>query len=53
MEMTDEVTATEDSRFTCAFEFETHAGGPYLSEITFELDGDLISHMVFHIDSAE
>lgn len=47
-----EVTVTEDGRFTCS---GTYEGGGYtfLSELTFELDGDLISNLAHHDEVTE
>jgi hypothetical protein len=42
-----EVRAIEDGSFTCQGTYEG-AGAPFVSELTFELDGDLISHLVHH-----
>lgn len=42
-----EVTAIEGGGFTCEGTYEG-AGAKWASELTFELDGDLISHLVHH-----
>jgi ketosteroid isomerase-like protein len=42
-----EVTVTDDGSFTCSGTFEG-AGFEFASRLTFELDGDLISHLVHH-----
>ena len=41
------MTVTDDGSFTCSGTFEG-AGFEFTSRLTFELDGDLISHLVHH-----
>lgn len=44
-----EVTAIDDGGFTCEGTYEG-AGAKWASRLTFELDGDLISHLEHHDD---
>ena len=50
LELTGDITVTEEGLFTCPFKWEAHED-TFVGEITFELDGDLISEMVIHSEA--
>lgn len=52
LELTGNITFTEQGLFTCPFEWEAHED-TFVGEITFELEGDLISEMVIHSEAEE
>ena len=47
-----DVTVTDDGRFICSGTYQG-SGFEFVSQLTFELDGDLISHLVHHDELTE